>query len=337
MEKEMKRNQAINTIAKPWIVILTMLSMQVGAQTQPGTELKVWPIPNIPDGAEFYFSHDGKSLIGNAKFPDDSAHHVYTFTLDGKNIKRINNIGEDACSFFFPDGKHIIFTSTRDHLDLPKGEWSNANNYPQGAELYIADVDGSHIRRLTNNTYYDAEVSVSPDGKWILFTRQIDGQLDLWKIRPDGSEETQITKTKDLQEGGAFFLDAHTIIYRAWNIKDQGGRGIPMQIYTINDDGTNVRQITKEPGTNWAPFVAPDGDHFVYVKVLPPHNFEIYLISIKSGEQTRLTYNEAFDGFPVISPDGKFLTFDSSRDAKPGQRILRPYLMDISSLHLEKK
>jgi TolB protein len=318
------------------VVFILWLPLCAQPAAQEGKEFNVWPIPNIPNGAEFYFSPDGKSLIGNAKFPDDSAHHVYIFNIDGTNIKRINDKGEDACSYFFPDGKHIVFTSTKDHLDLPKGNWSDANNYPQGAELYIADVDGSNVRRLTNNNYYDAEVSVSPDGQWILFTRQIDGQLDLWKIHPDGTGETQITKTKDVQEGGSFFLDNHTIIYRAWNIKDQGGRGTPMQIFTINDDGTNVKQITHDPGTNWAPFVAPDGDHVAFVKLLPPHNFEIFLISIKTGEQTRLTFNDAFDGFPVISPDGKLLTFDSNRDAKKGERTLRPYLLDISSLHLWK-
>jgi Tol biopolymer transport system component len=60
-------------------------------------------------------------------------------------------------------------------------------------------------------------------------------------------------------------------------------------------------------------------------------------MSLKSGEQVRLTFNDAFDGFPVISPDGKLLSFDSSRDAKKGERKLRPYLMDISSLNLGLK
>ena len=75
----------------------------------------------------------------------------------------------------------------------------------------------------------------------------------------------------------------------------------------------------------------------MFVKVLPPHNYEIYLMSMKTGKQTRLTYSDAFDGFPAISPDGKLLTFDSNRDAKAGEKKLRPYLMDISSLHIGPK
>ena len=301
-------------------------------------ELKVWKIPNINNGAEFYFSPDGKSMIGNAKFNNDTTHLVYTMNIDGTNIKNINDKGQDACSYYFPDGKKLIWTSTRDNLDLPKGDWSDARNYPTGAELYTSDLNGGNIVRLTNNKVYDAEVSVSPNGKKILFTRSIDGKCDLWMMDADGKNEHQITFTDEWQEGGSFYLnDSETIIYRAWERKSEGNRGMPMTIYTIKDDGTDQKQITHDEGTNWAPHPAPDGDHFAFIRFLPPSNFEIYMMSLKSGEQTRITYNDAFDGFPVISPDGKTLAFSSNRDEPEGVRKLSPYLMDISSLNIGPK
>ena len=60
-------------------------------------------------------------------------------------------------------------------------------------------------------------------------------------------------------------------------------------------------------------------------------------MSLKTGEQTRMTYNDAFDGFPVISGDGKTLAFSSNRDEEKGVRNLSPYFMDISSLNLGAK
>ena len=311
------------------------------APAEAPKELPVRIIPNLGEGAEFYFSPDSKSLIGNAKREGDNTHHVYTTTLDGTKIVKINDQGEDACSFYFPDGKHLLWTSTRDNLDLPKGAWSDPKDYPKGSELYMSDLDGKNTKRLTNNKDYDAEAAVSPDGKWILFGHDIDGRMDLWVMKSDGTEPKQITFTDEWQEGGAQFMpDSNTILTRAWKREDQAQRMMPMQIFTVKRDGSDRRQITSEAGTNWAPFPAPDGKHFAFVKILndtPRPNWEIFMMDIESGKQTRLTYSPGFDGFPSISPDGKLLAFSSGREAKPGERKLYEYVMDISSLNLGPK
>ena len=154
-------------------------------------------------------------------------------------------------------------------------------------------------------------------------------------MRPDGSGEVQITRMDGWEPGGAFYMpDSRTILFRAWKTADQGRRGLPMTLFTIKHDGTELRQVTHDEGTNWAPFPAPDGRHFVFVKVLPPRNYEIYLGDLQSDAQIRLTYTDAFDGFPAISPDGRWLLFASSRDSKPDERLLTLYLMDVSSLNL---
>lgn len=313
------------------------------AKAVDGKEFPVKQIPIAGEAAEGYFSPDSKSMICNAKFPGDATFFVYTFNVDGTNVKKINDKGEDACTFYFPDGKKIIWTSTRDNLDMPKGEYSNPANYPQGAELYVSDLNGGNVVRMTNNKQYDAEVTLSPDGKWILFGRETDGKMDLYRMRPDGTGLFQVTNTPDWQEGGAQFMpDNKTIIYRAWKIQDQGQKMMPMQIFTINMDGTGMKQITTDPGTNWAPAPAPDGRHFVYVRVLEPRNYEIFMMDIITGEKTRLTYNDAFDGFPAISPDGHWMGFSSSRTDKPGapaagRPAMHMFLMDISSLKVGPK
>jgi Tol biopolymer transport system component len=256
--------------------------------------------------------------------------------LDGSDIRRINDRGEDACSFYFPDGNRIIWTSTRDHPELPKGNYSDPKDYPRGAELYSSNLDGGDVRRLTDNEVYDAEVSISPDGQWVLFGRQTNGKMDLWRMRPDGSGAEQITRTEGWEPGGAFYLPGgRGIIFRAWRTSDQGkAGGLPMSLFTIRDNGTDLRRLTQDEGTNWSPYPAPDGRHYVFVKVLPPRNCEIFLGDLQSEIQVRLTYGEAFDGFPAISPDGRTLLFTSARDSAPGERILTLYVMDISSLNI---
>lgn len=314
--------------------VLAMMPARTPAQ-EAGQELRSWRIPGLGEAAECYFSPDGRSLIGNARLEGDTVHQVYTFGIDGSAVRRINDKGADACSFYFPDGKRLLWTSTRDNLEMPKGNFSDPADYPQGAELYTSAPDGTDVRRLTSNRYYEAEATVSPDGRWILFTRQVDGRLDLYRMRPDGSGEFQITNTPDWQEGGAAYMpDSETILFRAWKIQDQGQRGMPMTVFTIRHDGTGLRQITDEPGTNWAPFPAPDGRHFAFVKLLPRGNFEIFLMNLETKAQRRLTYHDGFDGFPAISPDGRLMVFASNRDAKPGERALYTHLMDISSLNV---
>ncbi len=296
-------------------------------------ELPIWQLPNVDRAVESYFSPDSKQLIFYAKSKATEAYHINIASIDGRSVHAINDVGNDACSFFFPDNKRVVFTSTKDNLDMPRGNWSQVGDYPQGAELYTANVDGSDVKRLTENRQYDAEVSVSPDGKWVLFTRETNGMLDLWRIRPDGRDEQQITHSPDLQEGGAFYMpDSETIIFRAWSKAEQDKRGHGMDIYTIKHDGSELTQITNDGQVNWAPFPAPDGKHFVFAKMLPPYNFEIYLMNIETGKQTRLTHSDAFDGFPSISPDGKLMSFSSSRSAEKGSRKLTIFLMDISSL-----
>jgi hypothetical protein len=54
----------------------------------------------------------------------------------------------------------------------------------------------------------------------------------------------------------------------------------------------------------------------VFVKVLAPRNYEIFMMDLVTGEQRRLTYNDAFDGFPAISPDGHWMAYSSNESGR---------------------
>jgi len=175
-------------------------------------ELPVRLIPNIPAAGEGYYAPDDYHFIAQARDPDAQTNGderiggalTYIFTDDGKLVRRINHRGQDACSYFFQDQERVIWTSTRDNMDMPLGDWADQDNYPQGAELYSSDLYGNDIVRLTNNKWYDAEVTISPNNEWIVFTRMIDGNANLWHMRTDGSDEKQITFTEDWQPGAPF-------------------------------------------------------------------------------------------------------------------------------------
>ncbi len=308
-----------------------------------GTELPIRKIPNIPPAAEAYYASDSYHVI--AQTQDDAAQKpegarvggalTYIFTDTGEDIVRINDRGQDACSYYFPDMKRIIWTSTRDNMDMPLGDWSNEKEYPQGAELYTSDLEGKNIVRLTDNEYYEAEVSVSPNGEWVVFGRQIDGKMDLWRMRPDGSDEQQITFTDEWQEGAPFYLpDNETILTRAWKRSTYGTIfPTPMTVFTVKHDGTERTQRTFDEDMNWAPYPAPDGQHYVFVRIVPPRNWEVYLGDLKGGDPVRLTFNDGFDGLPSLSPDGTKMLFASAREGESDNGLLT-YVMDMTSFNL---
>jgi len=319
-----------------------------------GRELPAYRIPNLPESGEAYYAPDGVHLIAQVKDPQAQSPGngkvggalTYTFTDRGEDIRRINDRGMDACSWFFPDGTRLLWTSTRDHIgDLPPGDWSDDGNYPQGAELYSSNLDGSHVRRLTNNRWYDAEATVSPDGRWIVFSRQIDGNSDIWRMKPDGSDQTRLTSTGDWQEGEAYFMpDSETVIFRAWKQSDKlrmeerdrrsGTRSqTPMNIYSmkVTGDRRDVQPRTFTQDTNWAPFPAPDGRHFLVVRIIEGHNWELFLADMAGGEPVRLTWNAGWDGMGAFSPDGRKMVYTRG---EPGSRALYSWVMDVASLNL---
>ncbi len=303
-------------------------------------ELPVRKIPNIPPAAEAYYAPDDYHFIAQTQDSDAQSPEgsriggalTYIFTDDGKNMRRINDHGQDACSYFFPDQQRIVWTSTKDHMDMPLGDWGSQDEYPQGAELYTSDLDGKNIVRLTNNEWYEAEVSISPNGEWIVFGRQIDGNLNLWRMRPDGSDEQQITFTEDWQPGAPFYLpDNETIMFRAWRSSEYGKiQPTPMTVFTIKHDGTELTQRTFDRDMNWAPYPASNGRHYVFVRVVDG-NWEVFLGDLAGGEPVRLTYNLGFDGLPSLSKDGQKMLFARS---ETGRGNLSTYVMDMSSFDL---
>ncbi len=306
-------------------------------------KLRFYKIPSLPKAAEAYYASDSLHVIAQVQDPDavrakptDGGALTWTFTDQGTELTRINDKGNDACSYFFPDMRHVVWTSVRDHLDLPLGNWSDPRNYPQGGGLYMSDLKGGNVKRLTNNQYYDAEISTSPDGRWIVFGRQTDGNMDLWRMRADGTGEQQITHTRDWDEGRPMYLpDSETIMFRAWKYEEYGKiRPTPMTVFTIRHDGTGLTPRTPEnTGMNWGSYPAPDGPHFLAVRVIENNNWELFLFDMENpkAEPQRLTYNDSFDGLASISPDGTKMLFARAL-GKGFMSDLYTHVMDITPL-----
>jgi Tol biopolymer transport system component len=272
---------------------------------------------------EAYFSPDGGTIIFQA-FPEGkSEYQIYTLEMETNHLRMVSTgKGACTCAFFRPDGKKIIFASSHldPTLDQPKKREEGGGyqwDFNEYMDIFEADPDGSHLRRFTDAPGYDAEGAYSPDGKQIVFTSQRDGDLEIYVMNADGTNQRRLTHGRGYDGGPFFSPDGKTILYRGDRRND--GK-MNLQLRRINVDGSSDRAITDNPLFNWCPFWHPSGgcliftqtDHDAHERGERP-NYDLYLMTAEGEHSTRITFDAAFDGLPVFSPDGRRVMWTSRR------------------------
>ena len=329
------------------LIIIFALAAAVSAQTNLLNVSGEKHLQNIKqltfggENAEAYFSFDGKSLIFQSKRDQLQCDQIFSMNTDGTNTRMISNgQGRTTCSYYLQDGR-VIYASTfkgakncPPNPDFSQGYvWAIYPEY----DIYVANADGKGIKALTKTKGYDAEATVSPDGKKIIFTSERDGDLDLYSMDIDGKNVKRLTYELGY-DGGAFFSpDSKQIVYRASHprteaeitrYKDLLAKHLivptTFEIWTMDADGRNKRRVTNLGAASFAPFFTPDGKRIIFCTnffATDPRkrNFDLALINVDGTGLERVTFNETFDGFPMFSPDGKKLVFASNRNqAKEG-------------------
>ncbi len=130
--------------------------------------------------AEAYFSIDDKFLIFQHQGDNVPCDQMYTMPVDTPDGKPATpklvstGKGRTTCGYFFSSGERILYSSTHEASPAcpPKPDYSHGYVWPiyDTYEIYTAKTDGSDLRRLTYSPGYDAESTISRDGKRIVFT-----------------------------------------------------------------------------------------------------------------------------------------------------------------------
>lgn len=272
------------------------------------------------DNGEAYFDQVGRRVIWQSKAPGQEYDQIYIMDRDGSGKRMVSTgKGRTTCSFFLKNERGFIYAST--HLrEGPPPEPKKTGGYEwefdDAYDIFMADMEGRITRRLTDTPGYDAEGTISPSGKLMLFTSQRDGDLDVYQMRLGNGDVTRITSSPGY-DGGAFFSPDETmIVYRGSRTADYKD----LQIFVCDAEGRNHKQLTNNEAVNFAPYFHPDGSRIIFSSNMDdPRNFELYMIKVDGTGLTRLTYSDGFDGFPYFSDDGRFLLFCSNR-ADPESR-----------------
>lgn len=336
---------------KSFIIILGFVSalflwqcgQKLKERTAPGKHIQnLIQLTKTGDNGEAYWSPDGKQIIYQSRLEGMGCDQIFIMNADGSGKHQVSNgRGAATCSYFTPGMDRIIYASTFGVIDsCPPRPASQPGKYiwPQFPyEIYSSKPDGSDLKKIRANPGYDAEPTICNATGKVIFTSQIENDLELFTMNIDGSDVKRITNHLGYDGGGWFSPNGEEIVWRAWypttaadsarwieNMNESLIEAVPLDIYVMHADGSNQRRLTDNGATNWAPSWFKDGERIIFSSNKDDwnreyqaygHNFELYLIHKDGSGLERLTYNDTFDSFPMFSPDGKHLLFASNRDA----------------------
>ncbi|HEX6332780.1 MAG TPA: hypothetical protein VFZ78_01060 [Flavisolibacter sp.] len=295
------------------------------------------------DNAEAYWSYDSKYLVFQrtapseglecdqifvGRVPEKGKPFTYKMVSTGK--------GRTTCAFFTRDNKHVVYASTHEASEtcpppVDRSKYGNRYIWPvyAGYDIYKADLDGRIVKKLTDTPGYDAEATISPDGKKMVFTSTRNGDLDLYVMDLKSGKTTQITSELGYDGGAWFSPDGKKIIWRASRpstdaeiaeYKELLREGLVaptrMEVFTANADGSGMKQITALGQANWAPNFMPDGrvifcSNHEHKRGFP---FNMYVMNADGSSLQKISHDKAFDAFPMFSYDRRRVVFSSNRN-----------------------
>lgn len=243
---------------------------------------------------------DGKALIYN------SNGRLYWFDLASNTQKiidtdfAINNNNDHVLSF---DGKMLGIS-----------HHSQEDDYK--SIIYTVSVQGSKPRRITamGPSYLHGW---SPDGKFLIYTGERNGEFDIYKISANGGKEIRLTSAEGLDDGSEFSPYGKYIYFNS-------NRTGTMQIWRMKPDGSRQEQVTDDQFNNWFPHISPNGKWIIFLSYSKevdsgdhPFYKQVYLrlMSIQGGDPRVVAYVYGGQGtinVPSWSPDGKKVAFVSN-------------------------
>lgn len=297
------------------------------------------------DNAEAYWSYDGKSIVFQKTNPKEGifCDQIFVAKVPVTDAQKFTpkmigtGKGRSTCAYFLPDGKHIIYASTHLGADTcppvpDRSKYGNKYIWPlyNSYDIFMADMSGKIVKQITRAKGYDAEATVSPDGKKMIYCSDKSGDLELYVMDLKSGKEMRVTNELGYDGGAWFSPDGTKIVWRASRPKTPEaikeykellaeGMVAPtnMEVFVANADGSNAKQITALGQANWAPNFTPDGKHIIfcsnheYKRGFP---FNMYLIDLEGKGLEKISRDKGFDAFPMFSPDGKKIIFASNRN-----------------------
>jgi Tol biopolymer transport system component len=191
----------------------------------------------------------------------DAAFDIYSAKQDGSDLVNLTHSpGYDAEGAVSPDGKEIVFCSLRGAFPLEKLSPEQRGRYEKDpswfGDIYIMNVDGSNVRRLTDAPGYDGGPFFSPDGERIIWRHFEENGLiaDIWTMKRDGSDKRRLTDFKSMSWAPFYHPSGKYVIFTSNKF---GFENFELFIVDVNGEHEPVR-VTFTPGFDGLPVFSPD-------------------------------------------------------------------------------
>ena len=229
---------------------------------------------------------------------------IHIATLDGSLSMALTSENTNAAPAISPDGTMIAFSSNRLDDDF---------------EVFVMDIDGSNVTRITDSPGIDGHPAWSPDGTRLAFRSERNGNSDIFVVDLASGALTQITDDPELDAAPDWSPDGTRIAF-------QGVVDGFRQLFIIGADGSGLRRLTESQANDTRPTWSPDGA-FIAFESNRGGNNDLFAISVATGAITRLTDSAASDEAPDWSPDGSEVVFESDRN---GDRDIFALEIDVT-------
>ncbi len=232
------------------------------------------------------WSPDGEQLVFQSE--RDGNAEIYVMAADGSDQRRLTvHPAADSNPAWSPDALRIVFQSDRSG----------------SSALYVLNLADGGVELAPTRSGAQMP-DWSPDGRWIAFTAEVGGVLDLFKVAVDGGTEVRLTEEPRRDLWPRWSSDGTRLTF--FSRRDTGGEDD--EVYVMDADGENVSRISHEPGHDFCPAWSPDGQRLIWAKG-GVDDRRLIMMSVDGSSRIEIARGFERVNAPSWSPDGRKITF----------------------------
>jgi hypothetical protein len=185
---------------------------------------------------------------------------------------------------------------------------------------------GSQETNLTQHAARDYAAAWSPDGRFVTFVSDRDGNPDIFVMNSDGSNPRNLTRDPGFDSAPAWSPDGSQIAFHS-------ARSGLFQIWVMRSDGSDPRHLVQSEQQDYSPEWSPDGSRIAFYRTVEGDNYEVMVVNANGGTVQRLTFEPGWDYFPLWTPGGDQILFKSRREGGDADRL---YVMNGDGSNLRR-